>query len=73
MVGMLVGDEYRIEMIDVGRQHLGAQIGRGVDEHSGRPLRPMAGQEQRTSEPSIARVGGIASAPLVPDARDPAG
>ena len=38
LVGMLMGQEHRVEMVDVGVDQLLAQVGRGVDHDPGRAM-----------------------------------
>jgi len=45
LVGMLVGEEHRVDMIDLGVDQLLAQVGRGVDQDS----RDSAFPERSTS------------------------
>ena len=63
LVGMLMGQEHRIDMIDIGVDQLLAQIGRGVDDDPRRPLlrRPLG--EQGAAAAAVFRIAGIAGAP----------
>ncbi len=70
VVGMLMGAEHGIERVDAARQHLLAQIRRGIDQDArcARPC-PAALEQQRAAQAPVARLLGIAGAPLIADAR----
>src|SRR5581483_2962531 len=63
LVGMLMRQKRRIEMIDAGIDQLLAQIGRGVNDNARDPLMGRALDQQRTTAAAVLRIGGIAFAP----------
>ena len=63
LVGMLVGEKHRVDMIDLGIDQLLAQIGRGVDHDPRRALRRRPFDQQRTAAAAVFRIVGIACAP----------
>src|SRR6185437_10938681 len=70
LIGVLMGEEYRIDMIDLGVDQLLAQIGRGIDHDPGHaPVRRQLHQ-QRTAAAAVLRVGGVARAPAQRGARN---
>ena len=66
MIAVGMGDDHPIEAADIGRKQLLAKVGTTIDEHA------FAGafDQDRSAQPSIARLIRIALAPLVPDLRD---
>ena len=63
LVGMLMGQEHRVDVIDVGVDQLLAQIGRGVDHDPRHAVIPCALGEQRAAAAAVFRIVGIARAP----------
>src|ERR1700722_20367523 len=63
LIGMLMGQKYRIDVIDIGVDQLLAQIGRGVDQDPGEAVIPAALDQQRAAAAAVFRVVGIAGAP----------
>ncbi len=75
VVGVLVGVEHGVDTIDLGVEQLLAEIDAGVDQDSRwlfNTLRPAFDQE-RAAAAAVARIRGIADAPVIADARDAAG
>ena len=63
LVGVLMGQEHRVEMVDIGVDQLLAQIGRGVDHD---PRHAAIGSplgQQRAAAAAVLRIIGIAGAP----------
>src|ERR1700722_2389935 len=63
LVGMLMGQEHRVDVIDLGVDQLLAQVGRGVDHDPRHALIGGPLGEQRAAAAAIFRVGGIARPP----------
>ena len=63
LVGMLMGQKHRVEMVDVGVDQLLAQVGRGVDQDSRHSAIPGPLDEQRAAAAAVLRVFGIARPP----------
>ena len=63
MVGMVVGDDQRVDVADVGVEQLLAKVGPAVDQQA------LAGafDQQRGAKPAVARLSGVAGAPVVAD------
>ena len=66
---MVVGVEHAVEPADAGVEQLLAKVGRGVDQHGGRALGARPLDQQRAAPPPILRIGRIARAPMIADAR----
>jgi hypothetical protein len=73
LVGVLMGQEHSIEMIDGGIDQLLAEIGRSIDHDPGRGVGSPALDQQRTAAAAIFGIVGIASAPAKRRARDAGG
>ena len=73
LIGMIMGVENGVDMPNPGRQHLGAQIRRGVDQHAGHALRPVPADQQRAAGAIVLRLRRIAIAPVAIAARHAAG
>ena len=68
VIGMFMGVEHRIDLVDVGIQQLVAEVRRGVDQH-----RRAAGLDQdRRPAAAVLRVVRVAHAPPVADRGHPA-
>ena len=63
LVGVLMGQEHRIDVVDIGVDQLLAQVGRSVDHDPRRALVRHPLDQQRTAAAAISRVVGIAGAP----------
>ncbi len=63
LVGMLMGEKHRIDVIDLGVDQLLAQIGRGVDHDPGDAAIRCPFGEQRAAAAAVFGIGGIAGAP----------
>ena len=63
--------EHGFDAIDLGRQHLLAQVAAGVDHHAGRDVAAFAKpfQQKGTSEAPVAGFVGVAITPDIADAR----
>src|SRR5258708_7480197 len=66
LVGMLMRQEYRVNVIDLGVDQLLAQVGRSIDQDSRNSAIPCALREQRSAPAAVFRVFGI---PRTPAAR----
>jgi hypothetical protein len=64
-----MGIEHAVERSDTADQQLLAQVRRGIDQHARRAGVGFALDQQRASEPAVARFLGIAGSPIVADAR----
>ena len=73
VVGVLVRVQHAVEPIDLGIDELLAQIGRGVDQHAGAPVRAGPLDQERAAPPPVFRIVGIAEAPAERRARNPSG
>ncbi len=73
LVGMLVGEEHRIETVDFGVDQLLAQIGRGVDHDAGDAVAGTLLHQQRTAAAAVFGIVGIAAAPAERRARHAGG
>ncbi len=63
LVGVLVGQKHRVDVVDMGVDQLLAQIGRGVDQD---PRHAAIGSplgQQRAAAAAVFRIVGIAGAP----------
>ena len=69
LVGVIVGQGDAIQPPDVGGDHLGAQIRRGVDHQGGFRALPRSADEQGAARAVIAGLGGITGAPVAVGAR----
>ena len=69
LVGVLMGQEHRVDVIDIGVDQLLAQIGRGVDHDPRGAVGARALDQQRAAAAAIFRVVGIAGAPAERRAR----
>src|SRR5215468_3256315 len=63
LVGVLMGEEHRVEVIDLGADELLAQVRRGIDHDTGDAVSRSALRQQRAAEAAVLRVVGIAAAP----------
>src|SRR4051794_12480954 len=63
LVGVLVGQEYRIDVIDVGVDQLLAQVGRGIDHDPRGAVRAGTLDHQRAAAATVFWIVGIAGAP----------
>ena len=63
LVGMLMGQEHRVDVVDVGVDQLLAQIGRGIDHDPRDAVIRCPLGEQRTAAAAVFRIVGIACAP----------
>src|SRR5437868_7308802 len=70
LVGMFMGQEYRVDVIDIGVDQLLSQIGRGVDHDPRRALLRRSLDQQRTAAAAVFRIIGIALAPAERRTRD---
>ena len=73
LVGMLVGQEHRVEVIDFGVDQLLAQIRRGVDHDARDALARRALDQQRAAAAAVFGIVGIAAAPAERRARHAGG
>ena len=73
LVGMLMGQEHRVDVIDIGVDQLLAQIGRGVDHDPRDAAIRRALDQQRTAAAAVFRIVGIAGAPAQRGARNAGG
>ena len=73
LVGVLMGQEHRIDVIDIGVDQLLAQIGRGVDHDPRGAVRARALDQQRAAAAAVFRIVGIAGAPAERRARHAGG
>src|SRR5271166_4145894 len=73
MVGMGMGHQDAVEPLDAGLDQLLAQIGRRVDEDSGRAVGPETFDKDRAAAAAVLGVCRIACAPTLPDPRHAAG
>src|SRR5262249_10861102 len=69
VVGVCMGVEDGIDMLDAGGEQLLAQVGGGVDQPGRSPILAEPFDQQRASPPPVLWVGGIAVAPDIADAR----
>src|SRR5579871_2420107 len=60
---MLVGEENRVEVIDLGIDQLLAQVGRGIDQNPRRTAVGCLFDQERAAAPAVFRVVWIAGAP----------
>ena len=70
MVGMVMRPEYRIDLLDIVAEQLRTQIGRSVDEDL---LAGVVFNDHRHARAPVARLGGIALAPVIANPRHPGG
>src|ERR1700730_15096989 len=63
LVGMLMGQKHRVDVIDIGIDQLLAQIGRGIDHDPRQPAVRTSFDQQRTAAATVFRIVGIALAP----------
>ena len=63
LVGMLMGQEHRVDVIDIGVDQLLAQVGRGVDHDPRHAAIPGSLDQQRAAAAAVLRIAGIARAP----------
>ena len=63
LIGMLMGQEYRVDVLDIGVDQLLAQIRRGIDDDARRALRRRPLGEQRAAAAPVFRIAGIAFSP----------
>ena len=73
LVGMLVGEEHRVDMIDLGVDQLLAQVGRGVDQDTRDSAFPRALDEQRAAAAAVFRIFGVARTPAERGTRNAGG
>jgi len=69
VVGVLVGVEHGIEVIDVGCQELLAQVRRSVDQHAGDSSGAAPFDQKRSAPAPVLRITRIAGAPAQGRAR----
>ncbi len=65
MVAVVVGDDHAAELADLGGKQLRAKVGPAVDQH---PF-AVAFDQDRGAQPVVARLGGVALAPVIADPR----
>ena len=70
LVGMLVGQKHRVDVIDFCIDQLLAQVGRGVDHDPRRALPVGLFDHQRAAAAAVFGIVGIAGAPAERGARD---
>jgi hypothetical protein len=63
LVGMLMRQKHRIDVIDVSVNQLLAQIWRGIDDDPRNPAIPGPLDEQRAAASAVFRIAGIARTP----------
>ena len=69
LVGVLMGQVHRVDVIDLGVDQLLAQVGRGVDHDPRGAVRARALDQQRAAAAAVLRIVGIAGAPAERRAR----
>src|SRR3954468_13123875 len=67
MIGMVVGPDHCLDVVDVGIEQLLAKVRAGVDQDP----HPLPRDQDRRPPPPFPRLGGIALPPVVADARHP--
>ena len=72
VIGMFMREEHRIERIGAARQHLLAKVGRCIDQHTCFARLALAIEQYGATPAPVFRVGRIAQAPIIADARDTA-
>src|ERR1700682_175921 len=70
LIGMLMRQKHRIDVIDIGIDQLFAQIGRGIDHDPRDPAIVSPLDEQRAAAAAVFRIIGIAGAPAERGTRD---
>ena len=73
MVGVRVGQQHAVEVAHVGADQLLADVGSDVDQHGRHAAVAGALDQQRAAAAAVARIGRIAGAPPLPDARHAGG
>src|SRR6266403_1718561 len=73
LVGMLMRQKYRVNVIDLGVDQLLAQIGRGINQDSRNSAIPRALDEQRAAPAAVFRIVGIACTPAKRGTRNAGG
>ena len=63
LIGVLVGQEHRIDVIDMGIDQLLAQIWRGIDHDPRNASIARTLDQQRTATSAVLRIFGVAGAP----------
>ena len=63
VVGVLVGEEHRVEAVDLGVKQLLAQIGRGIDQDAGDAAAVTPLDQQRGPPAAVLGIFRIADAP----------
>ncbi len=71
LVGVLMGEKHRIDMIDIGVEQLLAQIGRGIDHHPRHAAFALQLGHQRAAPAPVLWVGRVAGAPAECRTRHP--
>src|ERR1700676_4739302 len=70
LVGMLMGQKHRVDVIDIGIDQLLAQTGGGIDHDPRQPAVRTSFDQQRTAAATVFRIVGIALAPAECGTRD---
>ena len=73
VVGMRVGDEHAVEAPHVRFDQLFADVGSHVDQHGRHAALADALEEQRAAAAAVQRIGRVAGAPALLDARHAGG
>src|SRR6266478_8030937 len=73
LIGMLMCQKHRIDVIDTGVDQLLAQIGRGIDHDPRHPVVRCPLGKQRTAAAAVLWIAGIAGTPAERRARHPGG
>ena len=63
LVGMLVGQKYRIDVVDMSVDQLLTQVGRGIDHDPRDAMASCAFDQQRATTSPVLRIPGIARSP----------
>ena len=69
MIGVVMGVEHPVDPAHIGVEQLLPQVRRSVDQDGGDTIRSFALHEQRAAQAPVLRLGGIARAPAIADAR----
>ena len=64
VIGMGMGIDHALQLAHIRIQQLRAQVGRGVDQHTGHAMRCFALDQQRAAPPTVARLVRVAIAPV---------
>ena len=73
LVGVLMGQKHRVDMVDIGVDQLLAQVGRGVDHDPRHPVLGASLGQQRAAAAAVLGIVGIALAPAERRARNAGG